>query len=78
MVGRQLGLGEDLISCALDPVRFVENRTLPGGPAPQEVTRMLEERRATHVRVVSLHRERAEKIRERLRELDAAEWSEPA
>jgi argininosuccinate lyase len=79
VVGRPLGLGEDLISRALDPVRFVEIRTLPGGPAPQEVARMLEERRATHVRAVSLHSERAEKIRERLQELDATvEWTEPA
>jgi argininosuccinate lyase len=79
VVGRQLGLEEDLISRALDPVRFVEIRTLPGGPAPREVTRMLDERRATHVRAVSLHRERAEKIGERLRELDAAaEWTGPA
>jgi argininosuccinate lyase len=78
VVGMQLGLEEDLISRALDPVRFVEIRTLPGGPAPQEVTRMLEERRATHSRVVSLHRERSEKVRERLRELEAAaEWTEP-
>ncbi len=71
VVGRQLGLKEEMISRALDPVGFVEIRALPGGPAPQEVTRMLEERRATHVRAVSLHRERLEKIRERLRELDA-------
>jgi argininosuccinate lyase len=78
VVGRRLGLEEGVISRALDPVRFVEIRTLPGGPAPQEVTRMLEERRATHSRAVSLHRERAEKIRERLRELEAAaEWTEP-
>ncbi len=48
VIGRPLGLGEDLISRALDPVRFVEIRTLPGGPAPREVTRMLEVRRATH------------------------------
>ena len=79
VVGRTLGLGEDLISRALDPVCFVEIRTLPGGPAPQEVTRMLEERRATYGRAVSLHRERAEKVGERLRELDAAtEWTDPA
>jgi argininosuccinate lyase len=78
VVGRRLDLEEGVISRALDPVRFVEIRTLPGGPAPQEVTRMLEERRATHSRAVSLHRERAEKIQERLRELEAAaEWTEP-
>jgi argininosuccinate lyase len=79
VIGKQLGLGEDLISSALDPVRFVEIRTLPGGPAPREVTRMLEERWATHARAVALQSERTEKIRERLRELDAAaEWTELA
>jgi argininosuccinate lyase len=77
VLGGPLGLGEGLISRALDPVRFVEVRTLPGGPAPKEVTRMLDERQATHARARSFHRERVEKIRERLRQLDtvAAEWA---
>jgi argininosuccinate lyase len=77
VIGEPLGLSEDLISRAIDPVRFVELRNLPGGPAPQEVTRMLGERRATHARATALRQERAQKVRERLRELDvvAKEWA---
>ncbi len=78
VIGRPLGLDEGLILRALDPVRFVEARSLPGGPAPKEVTRMLDGRRATHANAVSLHNERVEKIRERLRALDAAGWTEQA
>jgi argininosuccinate lyase len=80
VIGEPLGLSWGLISRALDPVRFVETRTLPGGPAPDEMRRALEERRTTRARVASLHRRRTEKIRDRLLELDARaeEWGERA
>ena len=80
VTGEQLGLSRDLISRSLDPVRFVEIRTLPGGPASGEMRRMLEERRIAHSRGASLHQRRTEKIQERLRELDAVvkEWGERA
>jgi argininosuccinate lyase len=76
VIGEPLGLSRDLISRSLDPVRFVEIRALPGGPAPEEMRRALEERRVAHSRATSLHQRRAEKFRERLRELDAVvrEW----
>jgi argininosuccinate lyase len=80
VIGEPLGLSWGLISRALDPVRFVETRTLPGGPAPDEMRRALEERRTTRARVASLHRRRTERIRDRLLELDARaeEWGERA
>jgi len=80
VIGEPLGLSRDLISRSLDPVRFVEIRSLPGGPAPEEMRRALEERRMTHSRTASLHQRRTEKIQERLRELDAVarEWGEHA
>jgi argininosuccinate lyase len=71
VIGDPLGLSEELLSHSLDPVRFVQVRELPGGPAPAEMRRTLEERRVAHSRTVSLHRQRAGEIRERLRELDA-------
>jgi len=80
VIGRPLGLSDDLISRALDPVRFVEIRALPGGPAPEEMERMLGERRTTHTRLVAHHKERVDKIRERLQDLDAVarEWAQRA
>jgi argininosuccinate lyase len=59
-------------------VRFVEARTVTGGPAPEEIGRALGERRAAHTRATSAHREWAGKVRERLRMLDelAREWGE--
>ncbi len=70
VVGETLELSADQVSRALDPVRFVRTRTVTGGPAPEETERALGERRAAHDRAVSAHRERAGKVRERLRELD--------
>src|SRR5215218_887764 len=77
-IGEPLGLSQDVISRALDPVRFVEIRALPGGPAPEEMRRALENRRTAHTRRTSLYRQRTERIRARLRELDAVakEWGE--
>ena len=78
VTGVPLDLSGDVISHSLDPVRFVEIRALPGGPAPAEMKRALEERRIVLTHTTSLRRQRAEKIRERLRELDAVvkEWGE--
>jgi argininosuccinate lyase len=78
VIGEPLGLSGDLISGSLDPARFVEVRALPGGPAPEEMRRALEERRIARSRTASSHERRKEKIRERLRELDAVvkEWGE--
>jgi argininosuccinate lyase len=77
VVGEPLDLSADQVARALDPVRFVEIRTLPGGPAPEEVKRALQERRTAHTRALSVHREKAERLRKRLQELEttAKSWS---
>jgi argininosuccinate lyase len=46
VIGRPLGLDEQLIQKALDPLENVRIRSLPGGPAPDEVRRMIEVRNA--------------------------------
>jgi argininosuccinate lyase len=78
VTGDPLGLSQEMISRALDPASFVEIRTLPGGPAPEEVGRALVERRTAHARRISRHRQLEEKIRARLRELEAVtkRWGE--
>ena len=78
IVGERVALRADQVSRALDPVRFVEVRALTGGPAPEEMRRALGERRTAHARAASVHRERVEKVRERLQGLDelARQWGE--
>lgn len=44
-IGRPLHVDAEVIAKALDPVNFVRIRSLPGGPAPQEMERMIELRR---------------------------------
>jgi argininosuccinate lyase len=70
VLGEPLNLSEEQISRALDPIGFVEIWTLPGGPAPEEVRRALQDRLGAHARAVRAHRERAQKVRKRLQELD--------
>ncbi|MEM2905716.1 MAG: argininosuccinate lyase [Candidatus Bathyarchaeia archaeon] len=43
--GKPLGLNDSIIRQSLDPLRCIEVRKSKGGPSPQEVTRMLTERR---------------------------------
>jgi argininosuccinate lyase len=80
VIGQPLGLSATQICDALDPVRFVRIRTLPGGPAPQEIERALEERRTTYAHTVSLHRQRTQEISKCLQDLDALtkKWGERA
>lgn len=44
-LGEPAGLGEDALRDALDPARFVERRTLYGGPAPEAAREELAEHR---------------------------------
>ena len=44
-LGRSLGLSEEQVQRALDPVAFVASHDVTGGPAPKEVGRMVEARR---------------------------------
>ena len=80
VIGEPLDLSADEVSRALDPVRFVEMRALPGGPAPEETKRALEGRRTAHARATSIHREKVENVRRRLRQIDVvlSEWGEHA
>lgn len=47
VLGRELAVDDDLVRRALDPAVFVAVRRVTGGPAPDEVRRMLAEREAT-------------------------------
>jgi len=45
VIGQSLGLSEEQVRKALDPVAFVESHDVVGGPAPKETLRMVRERR---------------------------------
>lgn len=47
IIGRELGITAEQLRLALDPVHFVQIRTLIGGPAPSEIKRAIERRRET-------------------------------
>ena len=68
----EMGFGKKDLDEALDPRRNVAKRDLPGGPAPSEVSRMLEEREGGLVRYrskVGEMRERAERALHQLRSI---------
>ncbi|MBN1315732.1 MAG: hypothetical protein JXA42_09700, partial [Anaerolineales bacterium] len=45
VIGRRLDLDVQVIKSALDPVEDVRIRNIPGGPAPEEVERMIQNRK---------------------------------
>lgn len=47
LFNRPLGVSSDSIAGALDPADNIRRRTVQGGPAPQELARMLVDRRRT-------------------------------
>ncbi|QSO51194.1 argininosuccinate lyase [Alicyclobacillus curvatus] len=77
VLGHDIDISDQEVAAAMDPVHFVEIRSLPGGPAPEEVRRMITARRLS---LQSRHTEldhAAQYIHTKLRELDqtAATWS---
>jgi len=50
-LGRRLGVDDDAVRRALDPVQAVARRVVTGGPAPAESRRMLEGRRKLQARL---------------------------
>jgi argininosuccinate lyase len=76
-LGRPLGLDRDQVSRALDPVAFVEARSVRGGPAPVEMERALADRREEQSAAESRHQGRAGHPRNTLKRLDetARDWA---
>ena len=72
LIQSPLELSGDILSRALDPVRFVNVREIIGGPAPKEIDRALVERRAAHASAACVHGERVGLLRESSRRLEEA------
>jgi argininosuccinate lyase len=64
VIGKPLGLKEETVKKALDPVENVRVRNIPGGPAPEEVRRMIEDRKGVLVQ----DRQRLEQRKHKLEE----------
>ncbi|WP_265110823.1 argininosuccinate lyase [Halosolutus halophilus] len=47
ITGDMLDIDDEFVQSALDPREFVEAHDIPGGPAPREVRRMIQDRRAS-------------------------------
>jgi argininosuccinate lyase len=70
--GRPLSLPTESVRRALDPVENVRVRCVTGGPAPEEVRRMLRNRRSGHDEIVARSRRRKEGLESAAAALDAA------
>ncbi|WP_462409848.1 argininosuccinate lyase [Neobacillus sp. Marseille-QA0830] len=72
VVGYPLHLPEEAILAAMDPEHFVKIRSLPGGPAPEEMKRGIMERRASlhqHISFLKSELKRMADCREKLDQL---------
>ncbi|MBP1156429.1 MULTISPECIES: argininosuccinate lyase [unclassified Paenibacillus] len=78
VIERRLLLDEEKLKQSLNPVHFVHIRTLPGGPGPTEMKRMLEERKHQQTALSKWLQEAQDKRRSALERLDVvmAGWSE--
>ncbi|MFQ5711900.1 MAG: argininosuccinate lyase [Candidatus Geothermarchaeales archaeon] len=71
-IGREIKISQDELSKALDPLRSVERRTHIGGPAPDEVERMIDDRQGTLTKkreVLSMRRRKISGSLDTLREV---------
>lgn len=77
VIGRELSITEEELRLALDPVHFVMIRKLPGGPNPQEINRMITERRAVLGQESAWVAKKQQAIADGMNRLDQmiAEWS---
>ncbi|MCW3978205.1 MAG: argininosuccinate lyase [Candidatus Bathyarchaeota archaeon] len=72
-IGRELGISEEELRLAVNPIENVRRRKVVGGPAPEEVKRMIDDRRSKVDLEESRHRERQENLEKAYKRLAAAE-----
>ncbi|MEH7419478.1 argininosuccinate lyase [Neobacillus drentensis] len=70
VVGIPLNLPEETIRTAMDPEHFVKIRSLPGGPAPEEMKRAIVERKASLHHHISLFHTEVNRIKVCMEKLD--------
>src|SRR5262249_15546431 len=72
LFGHPLDLSSDALAHALDPWNNIQVRKVTGGPAPEEMARMLTNARARQSAAVRRQSARRDKIAEAMRDLDQA------
>jgi argininosuccinate lyase len=70
VIGSPLNLPEEIIRTAMDPEHFVKIRSLPGGPAPEEMKRAIVERESSLHHHISLHQAEVNRIKSCIEKLD--------
>lgn len=77
VLGHPLNIRDEEVTAAMDPVQFVTIRNLPGGPAPDEVRRMIRERQTRVQQDVGEIQEIRDSIASKLRHVDETSetWS---
>ncbi|WP_251550440.1 argininosuccinate lyase [Neobacillus muris] len=70
VVGYPLNLPEAVVRAAMDPENFVKIRSLPGGPAPEEMKRGITDRRACLNEQISLFNAEVNRMAECRKKLD--------
>ncbi|MEK8131415.1 argininosuccinate lyase [Paenibacillus filicis] len=77
VIGHDLSLDESMLQQALDPDYFVQIRSLPGGPSPKEINRVIQLRLEQHAEDQAWLARSAEQCVGALRNLDATveQWS---
>jgi argininosuccinate lyase len=78
VLGKSIAVNNAMISQALDPVHFVQLRSLPGGPAPEEAERMIASRRPVLMANKAAAAKTESRFKQSLAQLDATarNWSE--
>ncbi|MFC4619385.1 argininosuccinate lyase [Camelliibacillus cellulosilyticus] len=76
--GKPLNLSDEVVKRALDPWHFVKIRALPGGPAPEETTRMVKERQAALKSARTLLKKEITRVKSAIDDLDkmTEKWSQ--
>lgn len=77
IIGRELLIDPDTLRRALDPDHFVHIRSLPGGPSPGEMKRMIADRKERVAALLAWHVKASRKLRQALERLDQLleQWS---
>jgi argininosuccinate lyase len=72
-IEKRLKISKDKLRLAIDPIENVKNRNIIGGPAPEEVKRMIDNRWQKVNIEESRHMERVKKLKKAYKELRKAE-----
>jgi argininosuccinate lyase len=79
IIGRNLTMDTETLKQSLDPMNFIQIRSLPGGPNPHEMNRMIQERDHQQLALAQWLTESNHKSQTAMQFLDEVmkEWGNP-